>query len=270
MSISSSGPVLRAIAARDVPAAEIAGHSFRIVADGVSTGGAFSLTEATSPPGATVGPHAHDGAIECFYVVEGTYRIRVSGVHHEITPGGFALIPRGAPHQFEVAGAAAGRAVVMFAPAGFESVFRKMPEIFSTPGEPGPLWQRVNEDFATRLLPERQALSGPPALISSGRESGQAGKASTILADATDTCTGLTIALRSDLHPGSIWTLHAPVSATWVISGGYRFEAAVGSTHISAGEYAWLAEARPGRAVSLRPGSRALYLIIGAENDHDG
>jgi len=93
---------------------------------------------------AAVGPHVHDAAVECFYVVEGSYRITVSGADHEITPGGFALVPRGAPHQFEVTGGQEGRTVVVFAPAGFESVFRKMPEISGTPGEPGPLWQRLD------------------------------------------------------------------------------------------------------------------------------
>jgi quercetin dioxygenase-like cupin family protein len=271
MSIGSARPAMRAIAARDVAAAQVPGHSFRIVADAASTGGTFSMTEATSPAGATVGPHAHDAAVECFYVVEGSYRITVSGARHEVTPGDFALVPRRAPHQFEVTGEQAGRAVVLFAPAGFESVFRKMPEIFGTPGEPGPLWQRLNEDFSTRLL-RGQPLSGPLALVSSGRGSSHAGQAGndTVLADADGTCTGLTIALRSDRHPGSAWTLPSRVSAAWVVSGGYRFEAPSGAADVGAGEYAWLEEARPCRAISLRPSSRALYLITHpAENSDD-
>jgi hypothetical protein len=137
-------------------------------------------------------------------------------------------------------------------------VFRKMPEIFGTPGEPGPLWQRLNEDFTTRLLAAEDPLSGPPALVSSDRGTGQAGD--TVLADSTGTCTGLTIALRSDRHPGSAWTLPALVSAAWIISGGYRFEAPSVSAEVGAGEYTWLHDARPCRAISLRPGSRALYL----------
>jgi quercetin dioxygenase-like cupin family protein len=270
MSFDCGAPAMRAIAARDIEAAEIPGHSFRIVADGVSTGGAFSMTEATSPPGAAVGRHAHDGAVECFYVVEGSYLITVSGADHKITPGGFALVPRGAPHQFEVTSEGSGRAVVLFAPAGFESVFRKMPEIFGTPGEPGPLFQRLNEEFSTRLLPEQQPLSGPPALVSPGRDVGQAGKANraTILADSITTGTGLIIALRSDRHPGSAW-MPARVSAVWVVSGGYRFEAPSGRTEVGTGEYAWLREASPYRAISLRPRSKALYVITPAENHHD-
>jgi len=251
----STGTGMRVIAARDIPPAQVPGHSFRIVADGASTGGAFSLTEATSPAGATVGPHAHDTAVECFYVAEGSYLITVSGTKHEITPGGFALVPRGAPHQFEVTGDQAGRAVVMFAPAGFESVFGKMPEIFGTPGEPGPLWQRLNEDFATRLLPESHSTRGPAALVSPG------GCDTTVLAGPAATSTGLTIGLRSDPRPGSAWILPSPVSAVWIVSGGYRFEAPAGAAEAGEGEYLWLHEAAPRRATSLRPDSQALYLL---------
>jgi len=260
MSFNPAGPVVRAVVARDIGAVEIPGHSFRIVADGRSTGGAFSLTEAISPPGATVGRHVHDSAVECFYVIQGTYRITVSGVDHDVMPGGFALVRRGAPHQFEVIGTQAGRAVVMFAPAGFEAVFRRMPEIFSTPGEPGPLWQHLNEEFSTRLLPGQQPLSGPGALVSTGRGPAPADNA-TVLADANATRTGLTIGLRSDQHPGSAWILPTRVSAVWVASGAYRFEASSGSTDVSEGEYIWLQAASPRRAISLRHGSQALYLI---------
>jgi hypothetical protein len=57
-----------------------------------------------------------------------------------------------------------------------------------------------------------------------------------------------------------------PITAVWVVSGGYRFEAPAGSAEIGAGAYAWLDGASPYRAVSLKPGSRALYLIDAEEN----
>ena len=126
MSFDLSAPGAHLLAARDVGAAEVPGHSFRVVADGVGTGGAYSLTEATSPAGAGVPFHVHDRAVECFYVLDGRYRLTVSGAEHEAGPGDFLLIPRGAPHGFEVLEGEA-RALVLFAPAGFEQVFRRMP-----------------------------------------------------------------------------------------------------------------------------------------------
>jgi len=247
------------VAARDVKPAVVPGHSFRIVARGADTAGAYSLTEATSPLGAGVPAHAHDNAVECFYVLDGQYRLTVSGRTDEVGAGGFALVPRGASHRFEVVDGEA-RAVVLFAPAGFEEVFRRMPEIFGTPGEPGPLWQRLNGEFSTRLLPEPQPLPGPRALVSPGPGPIRA-ESATILASASATHTGLTIALRSDPHPGSAWILPSPVSAVWVVSGGYRFESPSGPTDVFEGQYAWLHEAPPRQAISLHRGSRALYLV---------
>src|ERR1700722_16664740 len=80
---SAPGPQL--VAPRDVdPApAPAPGHCFRVVADGAGTGGAYILTEATSPAGAGVPFHAHDHAVECFYVLDGRYRLTVSGAEHE-------------------------------------------------------------------------------------------------------------------------------------------------------------------------------------------
>lgn len=129
------------VAARDVTPAVVPGHSFRIVARGADTSGAYSVTEATSPLGAGVPVHAHDGTVECFYVLGGRYRFTVSGRTDEVGAGGFALIPRGASHRFEVADGEA-RAVVLFVPAGFEEVFRRMPAIFGTPASPAPCGSR--------------------------------------------------------------------------------------------------------------------------------
>jgi hypothetical protein len=66
MTFDSATAHLRVVVASDVLAAQVPGRSFRIVADALDTGGAYSLTEATSPPGARVPPHAHDSAVECF------------------------------------------------------------------------------------------------------------------------------------------------------------------------------------------------------------
>jgi len=139
---------LTPLTVRDIPPAQVPGHTFRIVADGRATGGTYSLTDATSPLGASVPPHRHDDAVECFYILDGAYRFTVSGGTREAGAGGFSLIPRGASHQFEVVEGPA-QALVLFTPAGFEEVFRAMPAIFGTPAnrarcgsrptrEPGP------------------------------------------------------------------------------------------------------------------------------------
>jgi quercetin dioxygenase-like cupin family protein len=75
-------------------------------------------------------------------VLAGDYLLTVSGRTYEVGAGGFALVPRGAPHRFTIVGEHTARAVVVFAPAGFEEVFRQMPDIFGSPGEPVHCGQR--------------------------------------------------------------------------------------------------------------------------------
>jgi quercetin dioxygenase-like cupin family protein len=155
----------RVLSAADAAGAEGPGHSFLILVDADSTGGRYSLTKATSPAGASVPPHVHRGAVECFHILEGSYRLTVSGRVHEAGPGEFLLVPRGAAHQFEVTGARLAQAVVIFSPAGFERCFRAMPEIFGTSGEPGPLWERANLEQDTVLLaPGAPHPPGPDAV----------------------------------------------------------------------------------------------------------
>ncbi|MDX6363850.1 MAG: hypothetical protein QOC85_2860 [Streptomyces sp.] len=249
------------IAARDLDPVTVPGHAFRIITDGSGTGGAFSLTEAESPKGATVGCHAHDGAVECFYVLDGRYRLTVSGGTHELGAGGFLLVPRGAPHQFEVAEGPA-RALVLFAPAGFEEVFRRMPEIFGTQGEPGPLWEHVNSRARTRLL--ESTGPGPAALVRSRTGAGSDPSGAPVtLADATATRTSLRIVLREGDTAGATWTPGPSATAVYVLAGRYRFDLPETGPAVGEGEYLALAHTPDARAVALTDGGRALVLELG-------
>jgi len=243
---------VRVVASRDLTPAEVPGHSFRIIADARNTDGAYSLTEAISPVGAMVPPHAHDNAIECFYVMSGTYRMTVSGQVHEAEPGGFVLVPRGSPHTFEVVGAEPARAAVLFAPAGFESVFRAMPEIFGIPGEPGPLWKAINAQYDTRLLGPGDDI-GRPVVVASPGSGGQ-------LAGPPETETALSIGLRQDPDPGRLWTVE-PGTAVWIMDGRYRFDVPECSYAVRAGEFIELKQGA--RARALVSGGRALHMRTG-------
>ncbi|MFI9383120.1 cupin domain-containing protein [Kutzneria sp. NPDC052558] len=243
---------VRVVASRDLTPAEVPGHSFRIIADGDATGGAYSLTEASSPVGAMVPPHAHDDAVECFYVMSGTYRMTVSGRVHEAEPGGFVLVPRGSPHNFEVVGTEPARAAVLFAPAGFESVFRSMPEIFGTPGEPGPLWTAINARHGTRLVEPGDDI-GRPVVVASTGSSGP-------LVGPGETETAVSVGLWLDPTYGRPWTIE-PGTAVWIMEGRYRFDVPDCSYALRAGEFIELTEGAQARA--LASGSRALYIRTG-------
>jgi quercetin dioxygenase-like cupin family protein len=227
------------ITAADAVVAEVPGHAFRVLADAGSTGGRYSLTEATSPVGAAVPPHIHRGAVECFYILDGDYRLTVSGRVREAGPGEFLLVPRGAAHQFEVIGSRLARAVVIFSPAGFERVFRAMPEIFGMPGEPGPLFVRANLDAGTVVLPAGEPQpAGPEAVVGTG----------TSLATAGDTHTGLVIT-RQQLPSGHAWQADQ-VDAAWVLAGTMRAETAAGGV-----------AARPGQFVTFAGGPASIVAV---------
>jgi quercetin dioxygenase-like cupin family protein len=253
--LSAPGP--RLVAARDVDPAQAPGHCFRVVADGAGTGGAYSLTEATSPAGAGVPFHAHDDAVECFYVLDGRYRLTVSGAEHVAGPGDFLLVPRGAPHGFEVLEGEA-QALVLFAPAGFEEVFRRMPEIFGTPGEPGPVWEQANRGAGTRLLDAPG--DGPGALVSSA-----ATRAAGIsrLAGPSATATGLDIAVRHDPRVGAAWSPEATMTAVCVLAGRYRLELPDQTLTAGAGDYICFPRATvPLWVIARAPDSTALLLSL--------
>jgi quercetin dioxygenase-like cupin family protein len=257
MTFELSAPAARRIAVREIAPAEVPGHSFRIVADAAATGGAYSVTEAISPAGAGVPFHVHDRSVECFYVLDGRYRLTVGGEHHEAGPGDFLLVPRGAPHGFDVLEGEA-RALVLFAPAGFEEVFRRMPGIFGTPGEPGPLWDQANRAADTRLL------DGPgpgPAAVTRAALGPGAGTAP--LADPSATESGFDIALRRDTHPGVPWSPGGSLTAVYVLSGRYRIELPGQTLNAGAGDYIALPRATASsRLVALAPDSRALLLSL--------
>ncbi|MFD5075108.1 cupin domain-containing protein [Streptomyces sp. NPDC058371] len=251
----------RVIAARDIDPVTVPGHAFRILTDGSGTGGAFSLTEAESPKGAMVGCHAHDETVECFYVLDGRYRLTVSGDTHELCAGGFLLVPRGAPHRFEVTEGPA-RALVLFAPAGFEEVFRRMPEIFGTPGEPGPLWEHVNSQARTRLL--GSTGPGPAALVRAGTRAGSGPPGAPLtLADSTATRTSLRILLRDGDSAGATWTPGPSATAVYVLAGRYRFDLPEAGPTVGEGEYLALTPTPDARAVALTDGGRTLVLELG-------
>jgi mannose-6-phosphate isomerase-like protein (cupin superfamily) len=100
------------------------GHVFRLKV-APESGGSFSLTEATIPPGKGAGLHIHEQSEECWYVLEGEYRFTVGGEEFTAGPGATVVVPRGVPHGL-VAGDSGGRHLTIFAPAGCETAFREI------------------------------------------------------------------------------------------------------------------------------------------------
>jgi mannose-6-phosphate isomerase-like protein (cupin superfamily) len=111
------------VPAADAPAHAVLGLTIRILIPSDATGGALSLCEEETPPGAGPPLHIHRDSDEFFRVQEGRYRFRVADADIEASPGDALLVPRGTPHAFVNAGPAPGRLLFGFTPGGGERFF---------------------------------------------------------------------------------------------------------------------------------------------------
>jgi quercetin dioxygenase-like cupin family protein len=97
--------------------------TFKATAD--STGGALMLLENLTAPGGGPPPHVHTREDEFFYVLDGSFEIRIGDELHRLGPGGFAYVPRGTVHSFRNTAATPSRILVGFTPGGMEGFFRE-------------------------------------------------------------------------------------------------------------------------------------------------
>jgi quercetin dioxygenase-like cupin family protein len=86
--------------------------------------------EFTFPPGFGPPLHTHHAEDEIIQVLEGALRIVCGDVDATLEAGGFAYLPRGVPHTFQVQGDAPARALTLFTPGGVERLFTVAPEEF--------------------------------------------------------------------------------------------------------------------------------------------
>ncbi len=137
-----------AVAAGDGERIWIVGDTMTLKATGERTGGNLVLIENLTAPGGGPPPHLHTREDEFFYVLDGTFEIRVADQLHEVGPGGFAFVPRGTVHNFRNTAETPSRILVGFAPAGIEGFFRESGRPANDDG-PAP---QVDEDEIARTM----------------------------------------------------------------------------------------------------------------------
>jgi mannose-6-phosphate isomerase-like protein (cupin superfamily) len=103
----------------------IVGDTMTLKATGDSTGGSLVLLENLTAPGGGPPPHIHSREDEFWFVVDGTFEIRIGDEVHSVGPGGFAYAPRGTLHNFRNTAEAPSRILVGFTPGGMEGFFRE-------------------------------------------------------------------------------------------------------------------------------------------------
>ena len=101
---------------------DLSGFRMSVKATRKETGGAFSLLEATEPPGFGPPLHIHHDAAEAFYVLEGEYIIFLERREVPCPAGSFIFIPVGTPHGFRV-GTTASRKLNFYTPAAMVGYF---------------------------------------------------------------------------------------------------------------------------------------------------
>src|SRR5688500_1213891 len=84
-----------AIAAGEGERIWIVGDAMTLKATGESTGGSLVLLENLTAPGGGPPPHIHSQEDEFWFVIDGTFEIRIGEDVHSVGPGGFAYAPRG-------------------------------------------------------------------------------------------------------------------------------------------------------------------------------
>jgi quercetin dioxygenase-like cupin family protein len=103
----------------------IVGDTMTFKATGATTGGKLTLIENLTAPGGGPPPHIHTREDEFFFVLDGTFEIRIGEELYVLEAGGYAYAPRGAVHNFRNVAETASRILVGFAPAGMEGFFRE-------------------------------------------------------------------------------------------------------------------------------------------------
>lgn len=83
--------------------------------------GKLEVLETIIEPGAGSGaqPYTHQGDEECIVVLEGSLRLWLDGVLHELAEGDAATFACGVPHRWENPGGATTRVMWVVTPAGY-------------------------------------------------------------------------------------------------------------------------------------------------------
>jgi quercetin dioxygenase-like cupin family protein len=137
-----------AVAAGEGERIWIVADTMTLKATAESTGGSLVLLENLTAPGGGPPPHIHTREDEFFYVLEGTFEIRIGGTVHTVGPGGFAYAPRGTVHNFRNTADTPSRILVGFTPGGMEGFFRESGRPATDDGPAPP----VDEDEIARTM----------------------------------------------------------------------------------------------------------------------
>jgi quercetin dioxygenase-like cupin family protein len=105
----------------------ILGITHKVTAE--SFGAAFTVIEASIPPGDMIPPHTHAREDECAFVLEGELTFDIGGEIIVAPAGSFVVKPRGVYHAFCNTGTEAARCLEIHTPGEFENYYDEYEQI---------------------------------------------------------------------------------------------------------------------------------------------
>ena len=123
-------------------------------ATAATTGGQFSLFEITAQPVTGPPEHVHSDHDQTYYVLEGTFDVKVGERRLTATVGTCVFIPRGTAHTFRNVDQRRSRMLVLATPGGIERFFEEL--------RPH-MWTRLDPHDLRPLLRKHDVeIVGPP------------------------------------------------------------------------------------------------------------
>ncbi len=119
-----------------------------VLADAISTGGAYSVFEVRQPRGPFGEPHVNDGADVAVFVLDGQIEVLFDDRVERLRAGSFAFAPRGTVQAWRVTGDAARFLAIRTAP-GFERILRALGT-----RAPGPILPQLDQ-LEAKPVPDR-------------------------------------------------------------------------------------------------------------------
>ncbi len=145
------------------PSVSVVGDTYRVLASGAQTGGAYAIIDMLVPPQGGPGPHAHAEIQEAFYVVAGEVVVRSETQTYTARVGAFVDIPKGgAVHSFKNESDAVAHLLCVVVPAGLDQFFEEIGQpvaagTFLPPTPPAPAelarLQAVAQRYGQELFP---------------------------------------------------------------------------------------------------------------------
>ncbi len=120
-----------------------------------TTEGRFDQFESVDLPHSGSPEHIHAQQDELYYILAGTYRIKVGDAVFIASPGDFVRIPAGTTHAWQCLGTNAGKMLVTFVPGGMRGFFEEVRPLFLAPKMDYPAAMEIGAKYGL-------VITGPP------------------------------------------------------------------------------------------------------------